>query len=119
MRGAIGLVQASGLNIGTAVEAAPAWMIITAPASLKTGDIGIVIRDYKTMESCEAVSKYIHSLRGVSYNESNWDAQGIWRSNRAVSSRKSLLLLLYECPTPVSLTIIENILKSLIETAYE
>ena len=47
MRGAIGLVQASGLNIGTAVEAAPAWMIITAPASLKTGDIGIVIRDYK------------------------------------------------------------------------
>ena len=37
----------------------------------------------------------------------------------AVSSRKSLLLLLYECPTPVSLTTIENILKSLIETAYE
>ena len=37
----------------------------------------------------------------------------------AASSRKSLLLLLYECPTPVSLTTIENILKSLIETAYD
>lgn len=93
MRGAIGLVQASGLNIGTAVEAAPAWMIITAPASLKTGDIGIVIRDYKTMESCEAVSKYIHSLRGVSYNESNWDAQGIWRSNRCSEFKKEPFII--------------------------
>ena len=93
MRGAIGLVQASGLNIGTAVEAAPAWMIITAPASLKTGDIGIVIRDYKTMESCEAVSKYIHSLRGVSYNESNWDAQGIWRSDRCSEFKKEPFII--------------------------
>jgi hypothetical protein len=93
MRGAIGLVQASGLNIGTAVEAAPAWMIITAPASLKTGDIGIVIRDYKTMESCEAVYKYIHSLRGISYDESNWDAQGIWRSNRRSEFKKEPFII--------------------------
>ena len=93
MRGAIGLVQASGLNIGTAVEAAPAWMIITAPASLKTGDIGIVIRDYKTTESCEADSKYIHSLRGISYNESNWDAQGIWRSNRRSEYKKEPFII--------------------------
>ena len=57
-------------------------MIITAPASLKTGAIGIVIRDYESMESCEAVSKYIHSLRGMVFDESNWDVQGIWRSNK-------------------------------------
>ena len=73
-------------------------MIITAPASLKTGDIGIVIRDYKTIESCEAVSKYIHSLRGTSYNESNRNAQGIWRSNRCSKLKKETFIVALRVP---------------------
>ena len=83
MKGAIGLILASGLSLGTAVEAAPAWMIITANEAFKSPNArGIVIRDYESMESCEAVSKYIHSLRGIEYDEANWGVQGIWRSNR-------------------------------------
>ena len=78
----LGLISALSLCDGAAL-AEPAFMIMTFnQANRSPSGGGLVVREYASMDSCEAVAKHIHSLRGIEYDESNWDIKGVWRSNR-------------------------------------
>ncbi len=93
MRGAIGLFLASGLSIGTVVEAAPAWMLIRADVG-SGPPIGrsLVIKEFPSMASCEAIATHIHSLRGIPPEENG--LRGIWRSNWKANKSEPLVVTL-------------------------
>ena len=77
MKGVIGITLISMVGLGASVQAAPAWMLIGSGSTY--GVTGVVVREFPSMASCEAVATHIHSLRGTPPEADG--LRGIWRTN--------------------------------------
>ena len=77
MKRAICLGVISALNLGNAANAAPAWMLIRSIRL--NNDHSMSIRDFPSMEACEAVATHIHSLREIQPHAKK--LPGTWTSN--------------------------------------